>query len=203
MASEVRTIPTPTLMIRNNQLLKDMISIVCRRVFLPVLLLFICMGAQADPQLIQHLPNLTIHGFVQDDVGYIWIATDNGLCRYNGQVYYYYQNEPDDPASIPGNRVLDIRIDADGTLWIATSGGICVYDFQQDNYRTLLRMEGLNRIVFNGDRVVCSGPAGMVLFDAEKQAILGQRFASRHRPTVLEADPNGYLWGGGRRKHGV
>lgn len=62
---------------------------------------FCSYGAWAGPQLIHHLPNLTIHGFAQDKVGYVWIATDNGLCRYNGQFYYYYQNEPEDPASLP------------------------------------------------------------------------------------------------------
>ena len=70
------------------------------RLLLLALLLCICGGVSADPQAVQHLPNLTIRNFAQDKVGYIWIATDNGLCRYNGQTYYYYQSEPDDPASL-------------------------------------------------------------------------------------------------------
>ena len=69
------------------------------RLLLLALLLCICGSVSADPQAVQHLPNLTIRNFAQDKVGYIWIATDNGLCRYNGQTYYYYQSEPDNPAS--------------------------------------------------------------------------------------------------------
>ena len=153
------------------------------------------MEAQAGPQFIRHLPNLTIHRFAQDKIGYIWIATDNGLCRYNGQLYYYYQNEPEDPTSLPGNRVSDIRCDENGTLWAVTSEGVCTYDSRLDNFRRLLAMEGLDRAVFNGNRVVCSGPAGMALFD-DSGRLLAEKRDARHGPAVLEADGNGFLWGG-------
>ncbi len=157
---------------------------------------FCSYGAWAGPQLIHHLPNLTIHGFAQDKVGYVWIATDNGLCRYNGQFYYYYQNEPEDPASLPGNRVSDIRSDGSGTLWIITSGGVCTYDARLDSFRRLLGREGFSKAVLNGEHVVCSGPGGMALFDSEGRLLLEKRDTPRHGPVVLEADPNGYLWGG-------
>ena len=58
------------------------------RMLLLVLLLCVCGSVSAESQAVQHLPNLTIRNFAQDKVGYIWIATDNGLCRYNGQTYY-------------------------------------------------------------------------------------------------------------------
>ena len=163
---------------------------------------FCSYGAWAGPQLIHHLPNLTIHGFAQDKVGYVWIATDNGLCRYNGQFYYYYQNEPEDPASLPGNRVSDIRSDGSGTLWIITSGGVCTYDARLDSFRRLLGREGFSKAVLNGEHVVCSGPGGMALFDSEGRLLLEKRDTPRHGPVVLEADPNGYLWGGGKRRQG-
>lgn len=157
---------------------------------------FCAHGAWAGPQFIHHLPNLTIHRFAQDKVGYIWIATDNGLCRYNGQFYYYYQNEPEDPASLPGNRVSDILIDGSGTLWIVTSGGVCTYDARLDSFRKLLGKEGFNKAVLNGEHVVCSGPGGMALFDGGGRLLIERRDTPRHGPAVLEADPNGFLWGG-------
>lgn len=114
----------------------------------------------ADSQLTQHLPNLTIHGFAQDQVGYMWIATDNGLCRYNGQTYYHYQSEPDNPGSLPANRVYDIRTDNNGTLWIVSANGICVYNSLHDNFESLLAQRGLHHITCNGQKVLCSGSAG-------------------------------------------
>lgn len=166
------------------------------RMLLLVLLLCVCGSVSAESQAVQHLPNLTIRNFAQDKVGYIWIATDNGLCRYNGQTYYYYQSEPDDPGSLPANRVHDIRTDAEGTLWIATAGGICIYNPLYDNFERLLTERGLHHIVCNGWQVICSGPAGMVLFDAASRKALLRKDSEYHRPLVLEADGQGFLWGG-------
>lgn len=173
------------------------------RLLLLALLLCLCGNLSADPQTVQHLPNLTIRSFAQDKVGYIWIATDNGLCRYNGQTYYYYQSEPDDPASLPANRVHDIRIDEEGTLWIATAGGICIYNPLYDNFERLLTERGLHHITHSGAQIVCSGPAGMVLFDAASRTVLARKDSPYHRPQVLEADLQGYFWGGSTDGQGI
>lgn len=167
-----------------------------RMLFL-ALLLSICRDASAEPQVVRHLPNLTIRSFAQDKVGYIWIATDNGLCRYNGQTYYYYQSEPDDPASLPANRVHDIATDTAGRLWIVTAGGICVYNPLYDSFERLLTQRGLERIACNKERIVCSGPAGMVLFDAAGREALLRRDSPHHRPQTLVADRQGCFWGAG------
>ena len=173
------------------------------RLLLLALLLCLCGNLSADPQAVQHLPNLTIRSFAQDKVGYIWIATDNGLCRYNGQTYYYYQSEPDDPASLPANRVHDIRTDDEGTLWIATAGGICIYNPLYDNFERLLTERGLHHITHSGSQIVCSGPAGMVLFDAASRTVLARKDSPYHRPQVLEADLQGYFWGGSTDGQGI
>lgn len=167
----------------------------CKYILL-LMMLFCVREAQAGPQSIRQLPNLTIHRFTQDKVGYIWIATDNGLCRYNGQFYYYYQNEPEDPASLPGNRVSNMLIDNSGTLWIVTSGGLCTYDARLDSFRRVLDREGYSGVVLNGEHVVCSGPAGIAVFDGSGQKLIEKRDTPQHGPAVLEADRNGFLWGG-------
>ena len=188
-------------MTRKRETPDRMIERCCKYILLLWTMSFCAHEVWAGPQSIRQLPNLTIHRFAQDKVGYVWIATDNGLCRYNGQFYYYYQNEPEDPASLPGNRVSDIRSDENGTLWIVTSEGVCTYDARLDNFRRLPGTEGLNRAVFSGEYVVCSGPAGMTLFDGSGRLLIEKRDTPRHGPAVLEADLNGFLRGGGNRRH--
>ena len=183
-------------MTRKRETPDRMIERCCKYILLLWTMSFCAHEVWAGPQSIRQLPNLTIHRFAQDKVGYVWIATDNGLCRYNGQFYYYYQNEPEDPASLPGNRVSDIRSDENGTLWIVTSEGVCTYDARLDNFRRLPGTEGLNRAVFSGEYVVCSGPAGMTLFDGSGRLLIEKRDTPRYGPAVLEADLNGFLWGG-------
>ena len=158
--------------------------------------LCLCIEAFPAVQVLPHLPNLTIRGFAQDRAGYVWIATDNGLCRYSGQTYYYYQSDPDDAASLPSNRISDICTDADGSLWVATPAGICVYDPLFDCFERLDGTAGYRCIVGCGDRVVASGAAGMIAFDASTRRIVSRENSPQHRPGALAVDAGGNLWGG-------
>ena len=54
----------------------------------------------------------------QDDYGYIWIATWNGLARFDG---YHFQNYKTGAAShIPNlhNRILSLSIDSQQNVWM-------------------------------------------------------------------------------------
>ncbi len=64
----------------------------------------------------------TIHQIFQDRVGFIWLATGNGLIRYDGYSFLTYIHDPDDPNSISGNDVRCIVEDPEGNLWIGTLG---------------------------------------------------------------------------------
>ncbi|KPA11016.1 chemotaxis protein CheY, partial [Candidatus Magnetomorum sp. HK-1] len=64
----------------------------------------------------------------QDQTGFIWIATSNGLNRYDGQNFKVYRNEPDNPDSLSHSSINDITETKDGILWIATSDGLNRFD---------------------------------------------------------------------------
>lgn len=59
----------------------------------------------------------------QDRTGFIWIGTQDGLNRYDGQSFQIFRNIPGDPFSLPNNSIADILEDRRGVLWIATTGG--------------------------------------------------------------------------------
>ncbi len=54
----------------------------------------------------------------QDREGYIWIATDRGLQRYDGKKFLTFRNDKSDPASIPSNAIGRLQLDKKGRLWI-------------------------------------------------------------------------------------
>ncbi|GEM_PF-3343044 len=68
------------------------------------------------------LSNNSIRDIVQDSIGYIWIATSDGLNRFDGHRFKVFRNNKYDPFSIPGNSVEKIHIDSDGNLWCGGSG---------------------------------------------------------------------------------
>jgi diguanylate cyclase (GGDEF)-like protein len=69
------------------------------------------------------LANSNIHALAQDAVGYMWIATDNGLQRYDGYRFVTYLHDPRDPRSLAQNIVSALAFAPDGTLWAGTEAG--------------------------------------------------------------------------------
>ncbi len=61
-----------------------------------------------------------IRGILQDRQGFIWIATPNGLDRYDGYETVHYRHDPADPNTISGNDITAIFKDTRGQLWIGT-----------------------------------------------------------------------------------
>jgi ligand-binding sensor domain-containing protein/signal transduction histidine kinase len=70
-----------------------------------------------------------IRSVVQDRTGYIWIASNNGLQRYDGVNYKTFQHDDNDPQSLPQNLLTQLLIDDDDNLWVLTyTGQVGVFD---------------------------------------------------------------------------
>jgi len=74
------------------------------------------------------LSSVTIFDIVQDSKGFIWLATQNGLNRYDGYQTLVFKFDPDDPYSISDDFVEELFIDSLGQLWIGTRNGLNRFD---------------------------------------------------------------------------
>jgi PAS domain S-box-containing protein len=111
------------------------------------------------------LPAGTVHQVLQDREGLLWLATQDGLSRYDGYEFTTYRTDPADRNSLPHNDVWSILEDRDGTLWVGTDGG------------------GLSRF----DSV--TGRFESYRHDPEDPSSL-----SEDRVRVLRQDAEGFLW---------
>lgn len=68
------------------------------------------------------LPNQWVRVLHQDHNGFIWIGTEDGLCRYDGHNFLLFQHDEDDPGSIPFNYITMIQEDT--TKHFLLIGGI-------------------------------------------------------------------------------
>lgn len=50
----------------------------------------------------------SVTAFTQDVHGFVWVGTQGGLHRYDGQRYLAYRHDPRDPASLPDSYVLSL-----------------------------------------------------------------------------------------------
>lgn len=65
---------------------------------------------------------------VQDDDGFWWLATNNGLQRFDGKHFTTFRHDPDNRNSLLSDRVDALFTDGQNRLWISTSLGICRLD---------------------------------------------------------------------------
>lgn len=70
----------------------------------------------------------------QDSRAYIWIGTQNGLNRFNGESFDVYNYSPVDSNSISNNWIYSIAEDKEGNLWLGTKNGINKYIFNENRF---------------------------------------------------------------------
>ena len=68
------------------------------------------------------LPQNTIQALVQTRDGFVWLGTEVGLVRFDGNGFQVY-DKTSNPA-LPGNDIQCLLADSDGASWIGTSEGL-------------------------------------------------------------------------------
>ena len=63
-----------------------------------------------------------INSIIQDSQGFIWIGTQYGLQRFDGQKLVTFLHDPTDSNSIAGNNITFIEIDQDNKILIGFEG---------------------------------------------------------------------------------
>lgn len=100
-------------------------------------LLFVCltlrtMGQIVNPEHITISSGLSqgmIFDILQTQDGFLWVATKDGLNRYDGYNFKVFLNDPFDPFSIAENAVYSLFEDTKGRLWVGLQNkGVDVYD---------------------------------------------------------------------------
>ena len=108
--------------------------------FLFVFLIWNVVWAE-DPQDIEFIPisqsltQNTVTRIVQDQKGFLWIGTRNGLNKYDGVNMVSYEFDDSDSTSVSGGYITAICEDHEGVLWIGTfEGGLNRYDKDTDTF---------------------------------------------------------------------
>lgn len=79
-----------------------------------------------------------IYGILQDQQGFIWIATKDGLNRYDGYNFKLYSHDPSDPYTISDDIVTCLLEDTFGRLWIGTqTEGLNIFNPRTERFYKL------------------------------------------------------------------
>ena len=96
-----------------------------------------------------------------DRDGQIWVGTDAGLLRFDGNNADLYRNDERDAHSISANKIVSLYSDSRGRTWVGTVNGLNLYDEKSNSFR-IAKLPGL---MFNGYiRDITEFPDGRLLF---------------------------------------
>lgn len=142
------------------------------------------------------LSSTHVTSICQDLSGYIWIATEGGLNRFDGYKFTLYRNQPQDSTSLMFNIVNKVFCDRDGHLWVGTNTGLQRYDATHDNFQTY-ESPAFQRARIND---ICQMPDGRILVGTASHGLF-QAHADTRMLTPLkeyQADSKdlvfGHLW---------
>jgi len=76
----------------------------------------------------------SINGIIQDQKGFIWIATQDGLNRFDGYRFKIFKFDPNDTSTISDNYIVAMIQDSRGRLWLGTEEGLNEYDTERERF---------------------------------------------------------------------
>src|SRR5688500_11993796 len=84
------------------------------------------------------LPRNRVQSLAQDRTGFMWLATTDGLARWDGRRFTTFRHDPADPASLSASNVSRLLVARDGTLWVGTAdGGLNRYRTEDSGFQRI------------------------------------------------------------------
>lgn len=83
----------------------------------------------------QGLSQSIVYAIIQDQKGFLWFGTEDGLNIWDGYHFTIFRHDPSLPGSLSYNEIRTLYQDREGTLWIGTFyGGLNEYDRLSDQF---------------------------------------------------------------------
>lgn len=178
-----------------------------------IILPFACLFGQISPPYFTHLStreSLSFDrtlGIVKDYQGFVWIATSDGLNRYDGKKCVHYKGGRS-ANSLSNSWIYCLAEDKNKQLWIGTHSGLCRYDRENDAFMRIANpatdtLTAEKRCIYSlscdkkGD-IWMGTNKGLAVFSQEKQQILPLTIhpisTDRDVPTRILQDKQGVIW---------
>jgi len=117
------------------------------------------------------LSNSLINTVFQNSRNYIWIATEDGLNKYDGVKFTIYRNEKGNAKSLKNNYVRSLFEDSKGRFWVGCVNGLMLYDRINDTFTEIPLYYG-NKIIEPHVSSIIETKKGEILISTSSDAIL-------------------------------
>lgn len=99
---------------------------------------------KSNISFLKDLPCKDVQHFIHDSDGYIWIATQNGLFRYDGYKLMTFRSDLNNPTMMTANDVRKVLEDSEKRIWIATIAGLDIYNKRTGCFESGIDFNGMS-----------------------------------------------------------
>ena len=160
------------------------------------------------------LPHNTVNAIVKDDLGFVWVGTNDGLCRYeaSNNIKIYHANDSEIEGGLQSSSIRALFFDSKNNLWIGTRlGGLTKFHQPSNTWKTYRHDKNNPSSISNDEiltitedskgRLWIGTEDGVNIFNYETESFISFR-ANLNEPngltgkavlTVLE-DDRGWIW---------
>ncbi len=114
--------------------------------------------------------------FCVDKEGFLWVGTDSGLLRMDGNDCDIYRNDDMVAGSISDSKIVSLYCDSNGIVWIGTANGLNYYDRDSDSFKLIkipeLDLNGFIGQIFEDDQhrlLFLVGGIGVFTISSQKE----------------------------------
>lgn len=138
----------------------------------------------------------------QDNLGFMWFGTGNGLNKYDGYNFSVYTHKRGDETSIISNHVQTLSIDESGNIWVGTNVGICYYNYQEDRFYSSsdFTNKSTNSLTISNGIVYAGTADGIFIYNIKQTTALDStaeyinKQLTNQRINVITPDNSGNIW---------
>ncbi len=126
-------------------------------------------GSYETISIAQGLSQGMVFDILQDHAGFIWVATKNGLNKYDGYEFKVFTNDPYNSHTLSSNTIIKLFEDSKGRIWAGTeNAGVNIYDKKSGKfYRIVYNASNPASLSGNVVRTIIEMPDGRVLVGAD------------------------------------
>jgi hypothetical protein len=152
------------------------------------------------------LSQVSTNDLLLDKSGIVWIATQDGLNRFDGNEFKHFKHIESDSTTISGNLTNKLLEDTDGNIWVGTIGnGLNRYDTNKDVFHRIKlentsdENEVISALAQDNDASiwVASRISGLHKLAYKDDIIVQTNYLHNQPLSALLYDKQGILWAGG------
>lgn len=123
------------------------------------------------------LPTSEVQKVYQDSEGFMWFATRNGLCRYDGYRITVFRSDLPNAHHLTDNNIYCLADDNRGCLWIGTANGINKFDKEKGVFKEIPIRNSTSKVVASilitkDNRLLIGLDDGLFVYDTESDSFV-------------------------------